>query len=112
MSKSAEKFYIVAIRHNPQLGSYVSGAYVGSKRMNKNSVSGVFDYYGSRKSLRFSLHADSVFQSHFCLTDDNCVYGSMEYYGFDDSKDARNYIEKSFPSQRGNYAQAMKVLGA
>ena len=112
MSKSTEKFYIVAIRHNPQLGSYVYGAHVGTKRMNKRSISSSFDYYGSRKSIRFSLHADSVFHSHYSFMDDDSVYGSIEYYGFDAREDAKHYLETSFPSKRGNYAQAMKVLEA
>ena len=109
MKKPAEKFYIVAERNNPQLGTYLSGVYVGRKRVNKNSISCTFDYYGSSRTLKFGLVGSGDIHGHYCLGGTDCVYGSMSYLGFETAREAQIYLDRNWPDHY-NYAKCEKVL--
>ena len=106
-----EKFYVVAERINPQLGIYLSDVYVGTKRTNQRSISFTFDYFGSPRVIKFELHADPINHAHCDGGDDNCVYGSMAYYGFEKAEDARAYLERRW-SKHYNFAKCVAKLAA
>jgi len=106
---SKPKFFIVAIRYNPQIGLYLSNVIVGDKRENKNTISCKYDFYGDRKSLRFG-YSTATDGSHYCLSPDKSLYGSMTYYGFDTAAGAKSYIDNHFSGSH-NYDSAMKTLG-
>lgn len=91
--ETAPKFYVVAERYNPQLGTYLAAVYVGKRKENKNTVSCVFDYYGSKKSLKFEKNPCGAWQLHYFAGKDNCVYGSMSYFAFDTPELAKAYLE-------------------
>jgi hypothetical protein len=112
INEAAEKFYIVAERDNPQLGTYLSDVYIGKKRINKNSLSCSFNYYGSSKTLKFTLGVSrDNYAKHSCISGDNSIYGSMSYFGFDTAEDAKNYIESKWSSHY-NFNKCMKKLNA
>lgn len=81
-----DKFYIIGIRHNPQLGSYLSEAIVAKPRIGKQFISVPYESYGSKSNLRFTLQPNFIGQ-HFCRSRSKCVYGDYEYIGYS-SKDA------------------------
>jgi len=109
MKKPAEKFYVVAERINPQLGTYLSAIYIGKKRINKNSISCTFDYCGSSRTLKFGLNGVGDIHGHYCLGSGDCVYGSMTYYGFETAREAQIYIDRNWPTHR-NYDMCSKIL--
>ena len=106
-----EKFYIIAERQNPQLGTYLSNAFVGTKRVNKRSISTSYEYLGSKRTMKFELSADNASKAHCDLGGDGCVYGSMAYYGFDSLEDAVAYLDKRW-SKHYNYDRCRKALAA
>ena len=110
MKKTAAKFFIVAERHNPQLGTYLSKVYIGKRRDNKASITCVFDNFDYRESLSFSLCANTD-GGHYCLNTDRCVYGSMSYYGFETAESAKAYLEKNW-SKQYNFTRFIKQLTA
>ncbi len=89
-----DKFYIVGIRYNPQLGSYLSKTIVAKPKLNKTSITAKFEECGSSSSLRFSICPCTVDGRHFCLTKQNCVYGGYDYYGFSDKNAAIAELQK------------------
>lgn len=94
-----EKFYVIAERYNPQLGLYLMALYIGKKRVNKNSISCSFDYYGSSKTLKFSLGVDKD-GKHSCISGDNSIYGSVNYYGFDSVEETKAYLEANWKDSK------------
>ena len=108
MKKPAEKFYIVAERDNPQLGTYLSNVFVGTKRINKNSISCQFDDYGSR-TLKFGLVGSGDDNMHYCTSSSECVYGSMIYRGFETAREAQIYLDRNWATSR-RYEQCSKIL--
>lgn len=106
-----EKFYIVAERINPQLGTYLSDVYVGTKRVNKQSISCVYERFGEKQTMRFEKYIEPENHSHCDIGGDNCVYGSMAYYGFDKPEDAAAYLTKRWPKHY-NFERCMKKLQA
>ena len=108
MKKPVEKFYIVAERDNPQLGTYLSNVFVGTKRINKNSISCRFDDCGSR-TLKFGLVGVGDIHGHYCCRSGNCVYGSMIYRGFDTAREAQIYIDRNWSTSR-NYERCSQIL--
>lgn len=89
-----EKFYVVAERHNPQLGTYLSNVFVGTRRNNKASITCSYENGGYKESLRFSCCVNTTDGIHYCLNTHACVYGSMSYYGFESAELAKAYLEK------------------
>lgn len=108
MKKPAEKFYIVAERDNPQLGTYLSNVFIGTKRVNKNSISCRFDDYGSR-TLKFGLVGSGDGNMHYCTSPDICAYGSMIYRGFETAREAQQYLDHNWSASR-NYERCSKIL--
>lgn len=108
MKKPAEKFYIVAERDNPQLGTYLSNVFVGTKRINKNSISCRFDDCGSR-TLKFGLVGVGDIHGHYCINSGSCVYGSMIYRGFETAREAQLYLDRNWSTSR-NYERCSKIL--
>lgn len=108
MKKPVEKFYIVAERDNPQLGTYLSNVFVGTKRINKNSISCRFDDCGSR-TLKFGLVGVGDDNMHYCISSGDCVYGSMIYRGFETARDAQRYLDSNWSAYR-NYERCSKIL--
>lgn len=106
-----EKFYIVAERQNPQLGTYLSDVHVGARRNNKQSITCTFEYLGEKRSLRFSDYAMHESKIHSCVNAGNCLYGSMSYYGFDTLEAVTAYLEKNW-SKHYNFERCMKKLQA
>ena len=87
-----DKIYVIGIRHNPQLGSYLSKVIVASAKVNKCSITAKFEEYGSPTSLKFSK--DGWNGQHHCLTDQHCVYGGYEYIGFSTKERALAELQK------------------
>ena len=108
MKKPAEKFYIVAERNNPQLGTYLSNVFVGTKRVNKNSISCRFDDCGSR-TLKFGLVGVGDIHGHYCINAGGCVYGSMTYRGFETAREAQIYLDRNWTDSR-RYEYCSKIL--
>ena len=108
MKKPAEKFYIVAERDNPQLGTYLSNVFIGTKRINKTSISCRFDDYGSR-TLKFGLVGVGDIHGHYCISSGSCVYGSMIYYGFETAREAQIYLDRNWATHR-NYERCSQIL--
>ena len=94
-----DKFFIIGIRHNPQLGSYLSKTIVAKPKVNKASITAKFEEYGSSTSLRFSICPVSTDGHHYALTSHGCAYGGYEYIGFSDKAKAivelRKWIDRS-----------------
>lgn len=111
MKKPVERFFIVAERNNPQLGTYLSNVYVGKRRNNKTTLTCTFDYYGSSKSLRFSFCANTADGIHYCLNGGDCVYGSMSYFGFATQDKAKAYLDKNWAGHR-NYESCCEKLAS
>ena len=111
MKKPIEKFFIVAERHNPQIGTYLSDVYVGVRRNNKQSITCTFEYFGEKRSLRFSEYALYENKIHSCLNAGNCLYGSMSYYGFESAELAKAYLEKNW-SKYYKFARCIEKLTA
>lgn len=88
-----DKLYIIGVRYNPQLGSYLSKVIVANAKVNKTCISAKFEDYGSTVSLRFST-TPNVDGRHVCLTRQNCVYGGYDYYGFSDKDKAIAELQK------------------
>lgn len=108
MKKPTEKFYIVAERNNPQLGTYLSNVFVGTKRVNKKSITCQFDD-GCSRSLKFGLVGYGEFHNHNCISSESCVYGSMVYRGFDTAHEAQIYLDRTWPSSN-KYEKCSKLL--
>lgn len=89
-----DKFFIIGIRHNPQLGSYLSKTIVAKPKVNKASITAKFEEYGSSTSLRFSICPCSTDGRHYSLTSQECVYGGYEYIGFSDKAKAIAELQK------------------
>lgn len=109
MKKPAEKFYVVAERNNPQLGTYLFEVIVGTRRNNKASISCRYDYYGSSRTLKFGLNGVGDLHGHYCISSDNCVYGSMTYRGFETAREAQIYLDRNWTDSR-KYEQCSKIL--
>lgn len=110
MAKSAEKFYVVVERNNPQLGTYLSEVIVGTRRNNKESISCRYDFYGSSRTLKFTLHGNGDINGHYCIGgSSNCLYGSMSYYGFERAADAQIYLDRNWATSR-KYAECSAKL--
>lgn len=107
--RPVEKFYVVAVRDNPQLGLYLMNVYVGKKRINQYSISCTFDYYGSSKTLKFTLGVGRD-NEHSCIGGDNSIYGSVYYYGFDTLEKARKYLESEWADSK-NFPEMLAKLG-
>ena len=105
-----EKFYVVAERDNPQLGTFLSNVYVGKKRITKNAVSCSIDYYGSTKNLKFSLSMSGPYRKHTFVGRDDSIYGSMYYYGFDNIEDAIGYLKDEWSNSK-NLQPMLAKLG-
>ena len=88
-----DKFYILGIRSNPQLGCYLSKAFNAKPKVNTASITAKFTEYGSSTSLRFALtpNADGV---HWCMSQQNCVYGGYSYEGYSSKEKAIAALEK------------------
>ena len=89
-----DKFFIIGIRHNPQLGSYLSKTIVAKPKVNKASITAKFDEYGSSTSLRFSICPCTADGIHYAITSQECVYGGYEYIGFSDKAKAIAELKK------------------
>ena len=106
-----EKFYIIAERHNPQLGTYLSGAYIAAKRVNKCSITATYDYYGTKRKMKFDLYKNPSNGVHIGISDSECAYGSMAYYGFDTLDKALIYLKTCWPNHY-NLDRCLKALQA
>lgn len=106
--RTPEKFYIVAERDNPQLGTYLSDVFVGKRRDKDGYILCSYDYYGSRKSLKFAFGMNDG--KHWCINPGSSVYGSMDYYGFDTAEEAKEYLEANW-SDHHNFKKCMDKLG-
>ena len=102
------KFYIVGIRHNPQLGSYLSKTIVAKPKLNKTSITAKFEEYGSSSSLRFSICPYTTDGRHYCLKTQECVYGGYDYYGFSDKNAAIAELQK-WTTKSGSSAARAKI---
>lgn len=89
-----DKFFIIGIRYNPQLGFYLSKTIVAKPKVNKASITATFEEYGSKTSLRFSICPCSTDGHHYALTSKKCVYGSYTYVGFSDKAKAIAELKK------------------
>ena len=89
-----DKFYIIGIRYNPQLGSYLSKTIVAKPKVNKASITATFEEYGSKTSLRFSICPCPTDGRYYSLTSQKCVYGGYEYIGFSDKAKAIAELQK------------------
>lgn len=66
---------VVGMRYNPQLGTYITGPYVGRiARVNKNSFSVKFDKASDNEYYprSFNFYGNARQST-------NCIYGSMSY---------------------------------
>lgn len=88
-----DKLYIIGIRYNPQLGSYLSKAVVAASKVNKTCISAKFDDYGSATVLKFSLQPN-INGRHYCKSAQQCAYGDYEYIGFSDKAKAIEELQK------------------
>ena len=109
--KTPEKFYIVAERYNPQLGMYLCDVIVGNKRVNKNSITCVYNFYGSTEKMKFAKEAYNNNGCHECLSKDNCIYGSMHYIGFETAENAKTYLDNRW-SKEHRYQSCIAKLVA
>lgn len=109
MAKSAEKFYVVVERNNPQLGTYLSEVIVGTRRNNKESISCRYDFYGSSRTLKFGLAGVGDIHGHYCINAGGCVYGSMTYRGFETAREAQIYLDRNWADSR-KYEHCSKIL--
>ena len=89
-----DKFFIIGIRHNPQLGSYLSKTIVAKPKVNKDSITAKFEEYGSSTSLRFHICPCTADGIHYAITSQKCVYGGYEYIGFSDKAKAIAELKK------------------
>lgn len=105
--RAPEKFYIVAERDNPQLGIYLSNVYIGKRRDKDGYIICSFDYYGSRKSLKFYFGMNDG--KHNCTNPGNSLYGSMDFYGFDSAEEAKDYLKRNW-SKSINFDRCMNEL--
>lgn len=96
---SVKNFYIVVERDNPQLGTYLNNVYVGKRRDRDSYILCSYDYYGQRKSLKFSLGKNND-GAHWCINPGSSVYGSMEYYGFDSADEAKTYLKSNWANSK------------
>lgn len=80
-----EKFYIIGIRSNPQLGSYLSKVKIATTKTNKTCITAKFEDLGEMTSLKFK-------QSPYCAgvytSKSKCVYGGFMYLGYSDKSKA------------------------
>ena len=111
MKKPAEKLYIIAERLNPQLGTYLSAAYVATRRNTKSSIIATFDYYGDKRKLKFERYKNPDSGAHCDTGETECAYGGMAYYGFDTPDEALAYLKAHWQSHY-NYGSAVKALTA
>ena len=107
MTTKIDKFYIIGIRYNPQLGSYLSKTIVAKCKVNKTCISAKFEEYGSTTSLKFYLHHD-VTGKHYCKTQQDCVYGNYAYYGFSDKASAITELQ-SWHGKGGSSTERAKI---
>jgi len=102
-----DKFFIIGIRHNPQLGDYLSKAIVAKAKVNKASITAKFEEYSSETSLRFTLHSDTT-GKHFQIGTNSCVYGGYSYYGYFSKEAAINAL-KAWTTKSGSSADRAKA---
>lgn len=101
-------FCVIGIRHNPQLGSYLSKVKLAEKiRMNKCSISAIFTDFGEPATLSFSQTA-AIDGVHYCKTKQNCIYGGYTYIGFSDKDKAIAELEK-WVNKNGSSAERAKA---
>ena len=89
-----DKLYVIAIRHNPQIGAYLSKAIVAKAKVNKTCITAKYNDSGYSVSLRFSLLPCMADGRHFCISRDDSVYGSYEHIGFSDKAAAIAELKK------------------
>lgn len=104
-----DKFYIIGIRSNPQLGSYLSKAVVAKPKVNKASITAKFEEYGSQTSIKFYLHAGQD-GCHYQKSSTSCVYGSYSYYGFEDKAKAITYLQTWLSASGSSPARAKEAI--
>ena len=102
-----DKFFIIGIRHNPQLGDYLSKAVVAKAKVNKASITAKFEEYGSETSLKFSLH-HGITGAHWQIGTNNCAYGGYSYYGYFNKNEAIDTL-KSWTIKPGSSADRAKA---
>jgi len=104
-----DKLYIIGVRYNPQLGSYLSKVKVAKVKVNKTCISAKFEDCGYTTSVKFYLHAGQD-GMHFQKGENSCVYGSYTYYGFEDKDKAIAYLKATWlECPRGSSAGQAKV---
>ena len=81
-----EKFYIIGVRDNPQLGCYLSMAKVAEAKVNKTHIRAMYDDFNEKRSLRFALNECDGY--HRCITSEKCAYGGYTYLGFSKKENA------------------------
>ena len=106
-----DKFYVIDIRHNPQLGDYLSKAVIAKAKVNKASITATFDDYGSPTSLKFSLTHDFTGE-HYQIGNNNCVYGSYSYFGYSNKSDAINALKAWTTKPGSSAARAEAAIAA
>ena len=89
-----DKFYIIGVRHYPQLGSYLSKTIVAKPEVNKDSITVKFKEYGSSTSLRFPICPCTADGLYYSLTSKKYVYGGYTYIGFSDKAKAIAELKK------------------
>lgn len=87
-----DKFFIIGVRHNPQIGTYLSKVAIAKAKQLKTSISTTFEDYGSTTRIKFGQSCD-IDGRHYQVGNTSCVYGSYTYYGFHDKADAIKYLE-------------------
>jgi len=97
-----DKFYVIGIRHNPQLGDYLSKAVIAKAKVNNASITAKFNECGSETSLKFTLHHD-ITGEHFQIGSSSCTYGGYSYYGYSSKNDAINAL-KAWTTKPGSSA--------
>lgn len=101
------KFFIIGIRHNPQLGDYLSKAVIAKAKVNKASITAKFEEYGSETSLKFTIH-HGITGEHYQIGTNDCVYGGYSYHGYSNKNDAINAL-KAWTSKPGSSASRAKA---
>ena len=89
-----DKFFIIRIRHSPQLGSHLSKTIVAKPKVNKDSIMAEFEEYGSIISLRFPICLCTEDGIYYDLPSQKCVYGGYTYIGFSDKAKAIAELKK------------------
>ena len=106
-----KKFYIIGVRDNPQLGSYLSMAKVAEAKVNKTHIRATYEDLGSKQSLRFALEEHAGV--HRCITSQKCAYGGYTYFGFSKKENAIKELtrwSKLLTSSGKRAKEALKIF--